>query len=127
MTRSLPEWRGPTPDAAIPPRVKARIFERDGGRCRQCTRQVGAGREPFAFDHVVALANGGEHAEGNLQLLCQTCHAVKTRADVAEKSAVYRKRAKHLSIKKAARPMPGSRASKWKRRMDGTLVERNSK
>lgn len=74
--RSVPEWIGKTPDTPIPQRVKLRIFERDGKRCQECTRPVGAGRLPFAFDHIRALVNGGEHRETNLQLLCEHCRPV---------------------------------------------------
>jgi len=98
--RSVPAWSSDNQDAAIPPRVKLRIYERDGGRCQQCARKVGAGAEPFAFDHIVALINGGKHAESNLQLLCQHCHKAKTGEDVAIKSKTAKVRAKHLGIHK---------------------------
>ena len=102
MSRSVPEWEGAHPDVDIPPRVKLRIFERCGGRCQRCTRKVG-GADKFAYDHIVALANGGAHAEGNLQVLCAECHAMKTARDVSEKAAVARVRAKHLGIRKPSR------------------------
>ena len=35
-----------------------------------------------------------------------------------------RVRAKHLGIKRSARPMPGSRASKWKQKLNGQVVLR---
>lgn len=97
--RTVPDWIGATPDTAIPPRVKVRIFERDGGRCQHCTRKVGPGFTPFAYDHVVALVNDGAHSEANIQLLCVECHANKTGRDVAEKSKVASVRAKHLGLK----------------------------
>jgi 5-methylcytosine-specific restriction protein A len=34
MTREVPEWIGATDDAAIPARVRVRVFERYEGRCR---------------------------------------------------------------------------------------------
>ena len=108
VARAVEEWRAKHADEAIPQRVKARIFLRDGGRCQSCTRRVGPGGEPYAFDHIVALVNGGEHREGNLQLLCRECHAGKTRADVAEKSRAYRKRVKNIGLPK--RPGPLSKA-----------------
>jgi 5-methylcytosine-specific restriction endonuclease McrA len=89
------QWIGKTDDSAIPPRVKDRVVTRCGGTCQEC-------RTPFServkpeFDHIVSLINGGAHAEVNLQPLCKPCHAAKTKVDVAEKSAVYRSRAKSL-------------------------------
>ena len=102
------EWKAKHADEAIPQRVKARIFLRDGGRCVACTRRVGPGGEPYAFDHATALINGGAHAEHNLQLLCRECHASKTRADVAVKSKTYDMRRKHIGVK-PDRPGPLSK------------------
>lgn len=98
MTRTVPEWRGATDDAPIPPRVRLRVFQKFDGNCASCTRTLFPGH--WACDHIIALANGGKHAESNLQPLCDVpCHAAKTGADVAEKSRVYRKAAKHAGIK----------------------------
>lgn len=55
-------------------------------------------------------------------------HKVKTKEDVAEKSRVYHKKAKNLGISlKKKSPMLGSRASGWKRKMDGTVVVRRER
>ncbi|MFJ6137401.1 HNH endonuclease [Kitasatospora sp. NPDC092286] len=32
-------------------------------------------------DHITPIAHGGEDVAGNVQLLCLSCHAAKTRAD----------------------------------------------
>lgn len=95
MTRKTDEWIGASDDQTIPPRVKVRVFDAHSGRCAICTLQI-TGRLRPAYDHATALVNGGENREANLQLLCVPCHAIKTRADVAEKAVVYRKRAKHI-------------------------------
>lgn len=95
--RSVPEWIGKTDDAAIPPRVRVRVFERHGGVCHLSGRRIGAG-EVWDCDHVIALANGGSHRESNLAPALRDKHQEKTKADVAEKSRVYRKRAKHLGV-----------------------------
>jgi 5-methylcytosine-specific restriction protein A len=123
MSRAVGEWIGRTDDEAIPPRVKVRIFERAGGKCAKCERPIAGSVRP-AYDHIVPLIAGGGNRESNLQLLCVSpCHAEKTRADVAEKSMVARKRMKHLGIRKPSR-FPGSRDSRWKKRMDGSVVRR---
>ena len=97
--RQVPEWQGKNDDSSIPPRVKVRVFERARGRCVLCTLEIRGKLRP-AYDHCVALINGGENREGNLQLLCVPCHAEKTGADVAEKSAVARKRTRAIGIKR---------------------------
>lgn len=123
--RSVPEWVGPSDDAAIPSRVKLRIFERCEGRCHISGRKIMPG-EPYDFDHIVALVNGGRHAEFNLAPALRDKHKEKTAADVAEKAMVYRKKAKHLGVRKPSRPMPGSRASGISKRFDGTVVRRGT-
>lgn len=115
MTRELPEWIGATPDTRIPPRVRLRVFYRDSGICQcGCERMIHAG-ERWQTDHRVALVNGGENRESNLRTLLVKHHAAKTAEDVAEKSRVYRKRAKHLGLRPAGRTIPG-------RKFDGTPI-----
>jgi 5-methylcytosine-specific restriction enzyme A len=119
MARSVPEWIATSDDSAIPVRVGLRIFERAAGRCTECTRKVGRGFERFAYDHIIALVNGGEHRESNLQVLCAGCHTDKTRADVAEKSKVARIRAKHIGAK-VKRPWHPT----LRKKMNGEVVPR---
>lgn len=124
MSRSVPEWIGKTSDTPIPPRVRLRIFEAHGGVCHLSGRRIQAG-EPWDCDHIVALVNGGEHRESNLAPALRDKHREKTAFDVAEKSIVRRKRMKSLGIApKKGRPMPGSKASSLKRKMNGEVVRR---
>lgn len=123
--RTLPEWIGKTADTAIPPRVKLRLIDGQGGKCASCVRNLGLAGEPIEFDHIIALINGGENREANLQALCPFCHRGKTAEDVAEKSTVARKRKKALGLTKTRFPLPGSRGSKWKRKIGGGVVRRD--
>ena len=95
MSRPVEQWQGKTDSSAIPPRVKDRIVIRSGGACQECGTPFSERMKP-EFDHIVSLINGGTNTEGNLQPLCRPCHGAKTKVDVAEKSAVYQKRAKSL-------------------------------
>ena len=124
MSRATDEWIGKTDDSAIPPRVRLRVFEAHGGVCHLSGRRIQAG-EPWDCDHVVALVNGGEHRESNLAPALRDKHREKTALDVREKSIVRRKRMKSIGIaQKKGRPMPGSKASKFKRKMNGEVVLR---
>src|SRR6185312_2077346 len=96
--RSVPEWIADHDDQSVPKRVRLRIFERHHGICHLSARLIRAG-EPWDLDHIVALANGGEHRESNLAPALREKHREKTRADVAEKATLARKRAKHIGIK----------------------------
>lgn len=122
--RSVPEWIGKTSDTPIPPRVRLRIFEAHGGVCHLSGRRIQAG-EPWDCDHIVALVNGGEHRETNLAPALRDKHREKTALDVAEKSIVRRKRMKSLGIvPKKGRPIPGSKLSGLKRKMNGEVERR---
>ena len=117
MARSVEEWIGKTDDSKIPGRVRLRVFDRHNGICHISGRKISAG-EAWQCDHIVALANGGEHRESNLAPALTEPHKDKTKSDVAEKSRVVRKRKKHLGIKKA-RTM-----TRW-RRFDGSIVTKD--
>jgi 5-methylcytosine-specific restriction protein A len=112
--RSLPEWVGKTDDDQIPDRVRLRVFERYRGVCHLSGRKILPG-ESWDCDHIVALANGGEHRERNLAPALKDKHRGKTADDMAEKALVYRKRKKHLGIKSKKRSIAG-------RKFDGTPI-----
>jgi 5-methylcytosine-specific restriction endonuclease McrA len=99
MSRTTDEWIGKTDDEPAPPRVRQRLFDTAQGQCQKCTRKLYPGQ--WSVDHVVALINGGENRERNLQILCTIpCHSDKTRADVKQKATTARKRARNIGIKK---------------------------
>lgn len=126
MTRSVPSWIGRTDNTPPPPRVKARIILRQGGICAcGCGQKLGVAAEPIEFDHEVALILGGPNDEDNLRALRKPCHRSKTALDVAQKATEARKRAKHLGLKDPRNPIPGSRGTKWKRKVSGEVVRRD--
>src|SRR5882762_9603691 len=118
--RSVPEWHGATDDAKIPDRVKLRVFLKHDGCCSCCGRKI-APSEAWQCDHVVALVNGGEHKESNLQPLLARHHTIKTRTDVRDKSRAYESRKRHYGLRKKSK-FACSRDSKWKKKIDGTVI-----
>jgi 5-methylcytosine-specific restriction enzyme A len=97
MTRSVPEWRGKTDDAKVPPRVRLRCFERAGGVCHISGRKIAAG-EKWELDHIKPLILGGKHAEFNLAPALVAPHREKSAGEVTLKSKIERMRQKHLGI-----------------------------
>lgn len=121
--RSVPEWIGATPDTAIPPRVKDRVLEAYGHKCAISGRPFSPSEKP-EFDHKLALKNGGENRESNIQPLIKFAHKKKTVEDMATKKKIARVRKKHLGIDSKKSTIAGSKDSKWKRTVDGRTVLR---
>lgn len=121
MPRSVAEWHGKTDDTPIPTRVKLRVYGRYKGRCAICGGKV----LPAEYDHIERLKDGGENRERNIQLLCRPCHAAKSAQEQTEGAKVDRIKAKHIGVsKRKGRPMAGTKASGWKRKIDGTVERR---
>lgn len=122
-SRTVEEWIGKTPDTKIPQRVRLRVFERFGGVCQLTNRKIQPG-DDWEIDHRIALANGGEHREGNLQPVLKQAHRRKTAQDVAQKAKDARVRAKHLGLHQSKTPLPGGRNHPLKRKVGGRTVRR---
>jgi 5-methylcytosine-specific restriction protein A len=124
MSRAVKEWIGATDNTKVPDHVRLRVFDRDKGVCKcGCTRKIRAG-DKWETDHVVAIINGGQNRETNLQTLLKSCHDTKSKRDVGTKSETYQMRARHLGLKRSSRPMPGGKNSPWKRKVGGGVVRR---
>ena len=52
--------------------VRLEVWQRDGGRCVDCSSQL-----KLEFDHIIPVAMGGSDTARNLQLLCETCNRRK--------------------------------------------------
>ncbi len=112
--RTVTEWIGKTSDTPVPTRVRVRTFERKEGRCHRCKRKIFIS-DKWTCEHLTALINGGENRESNLGVTCGWCLPAKNAEDVAEKSKVYRRKKKHIGIKKP-------RTIRAWRKFDGTPV-----
>ncbi|HMT13155.1 MAG TPA: HNH endonuclease [Aestuariivirga sp.] len=123
--RAVSEWIGNTPDAKIPNAVRLRVFERYGGFCAVSGRKI-MPADKWDCDHIIPLKDGGEHREGNLQPVLADFHHAKTAEENHTRGKVKRTRQKYLGIKrKSGPPMPGSKASRFKKRIDGTIEIRS--
>lgn len=98
MARKVKPWRGKTHDSAIPGDVRLRLWSKCKGHCEACTRKILAG-EKKAVDHITPLADGGEHDERNMQILCEGCHKLKTGKESTERAKVRNKAKSILGMK----------------------------
>ena len=101
------------------------LFLKRKGTCASCSQKVDTGKA-WDIDHVIPLALGGTNEPKNLQILCKPCHRSKTtKADIPAIAKTKRLKARHLGARSpSTRPIPGSRRSPWKRKMDGSVVRR---
>jgi hypothetical protein len=125
LGRSVPEWFGLSRDTQVPIRVRLRVWERFNRCCAICTRAIREG-DKWICDHVLAIINGGENREANLQPLCVWCAGEKFKRDLDLKSDVYAVIKSHYAPDERSRwpPIPGSKRSRYRKRMDGTVVRR---
>jgi hypothetical protein len=104
-------------------KVRLAAWDHAGGRCEVCTRKLFVG--DIFYDHIDPDGLTGAPVAANCQVLCRTCHAVKTRVDVANIARAKRREAAHLGIRSTAkRPLPGTKASGWRKRMSGQAEKR---
>lgn len=121
--RSLPEWIAKRDDQKVPDRVRQRVFDREGGICHLTGEKIDPVRDEWDLDHKVALILGGEHRETNLFPAKREPHRRKTAVEMKVKSKIARTRKKHLGI---AKPKSSLSHPRFKRCMDGTVVDRRT-
>lgn len=108
----------------FPAKVLYEAFKRANGECEGCGARLVVGK--FQYDHVIADALGGKPTLDNCQVLCTACHGLKTPSDTTKAAKVKRITRKLVAgIKpRSSRPIPGSKASGIRKRMNGTVERR---
>ena len=129
MPREKPEWIGKRPESMPSTAVQLRVLERQGGKCAcGCGIVVDFDRDDLDCDLIVPLQDGGENREGNLQMLLTKHHRVKTTAENIARGEARRHKAKALTTTRSRKPSSfrTNRNGPLKKRMDGTLVYRDT-
>ena len=104
---------------------RARLFLLHGGICHLCNGKIEAAVEAWDISHDIPLELGGDDDDENAKLAHRKCHRAHTaKVDMPAIAKAKRVEQKHLGIKKASRPMPGSRGSGWRKHMDGSVSRR---
>lgn len=114
--------------------VKREALERSGLRCEaigplyglpegvRCNANLGVG---FDFDHINLWANSRDSSLDNVAVVCRVCHKHKsTKHDTPLAAKTVAQQEKHLKIRTTRNPLPGSKRSAWRKKMDGSLVPR---
>lgn len=102
---------------------RAEIALRANGCCEVCGVRLKVGEGEA--DHILPVELGGESVIENGRWVCAPCHKGKTADDVRRIRKADRQRDKHTgAFPKSRRQLPGSKSSKWKRKLNGTIVPR---
>ena len=124
MARTVKEWVGKTDNSFPTKAVKLRILDRQDNKCALTGVEFRPG-DKIEFDHITPLWLGGENREKNLQAIAGEAHKRKTQTEATVRAKVNRQKSKHLGLsKKKSRPIPGSKASGCKRKINGDVVKR---
>ncbi len=119
---------GTTLRKPLTPTQRLKLFEAFQGRCVLCDRKIEVG-EPWIDEHLRALGLGGSNVAENRGPAHKACAVAKAHGkdgDLARIAKAKRVKMRHIGVKtRKGPPMPGSKASPWKRRMDGTLERRS--
>jgi 5-methylcytosine-specific restriction protein A len=103
-------------------KIKALAFQRANGRCEECGYRLTVGK--YHYDHRIPDGLTGSNDLGNCAVVCVSCHSSKTSRDVGQIAKAKRMQASHIGAKQSRNPLPGGRASKWKRKLSGQWVRR---
>lgn len=97
---------------------------RAGGHCQECGKQIRAGDGP-EYDHDKPAFYGGGNELANCRVLCRPCHSLKTRSynsvEMPKSRRLIRKGGGLRGKALKGRPMPGTRASGVRKRMNGDV------
>lgn len=92
--------------------------------CHMCSGLIDPVRDRWEADHIRRWAEGGDDSAENLMPICSSCAAEKNPADTKEIAHGKRMSDAHYGIKSTRSPMPGSRSSRWKKKMSGKVERR---
>ena len=109
---------------SISKKERAEIFNARNGKCHICGQKIHP-QEKWDIEHIIPLALGGEDGGDNLDLAHQSCHRDKTKTDVGRLAKAKRQAAYHNGKKLSKTPLPCGKSSKWKRKLNGSLVLRD--
>jgi 5-methylcytosine-specific restriction protein A len=109
---------------------RRRLFVLHGGLCHVCRLSVDPVKDRWDIEHVIPRAMFRDPREadtdGNMKPChYNPCHVQKTKADIGRISKAKRTQNKHEGMKRSKYPpMMGTKASGWKRKMDGSWERR---
>jgi len=104
---------------------RARIFLRNKGICHICGGKIRPAIEAWDVSHEIPIAAGGEDTDENRRAAHRKCHRKRTSyTDAPRIAKTKRQMMKNIGIKRTKKPMPFSKGSKFKKKLNGEIVLR---
>jgi len=103
---------------------RRKVFADNGGKCHICKQKIPEG-EPWDADHVIARWVKEDDSPEAHRPAHYECHKRKTKNDQKVIAKIKRIILKRTGGKRRrSRPMPGTKASGWRKRMNGDVERR---
>lgn len=100
------------------------VFDLAKGVCHLCNGEIKTG-DAWEVSHAVPLEMGGADEIQNMFPAHQKCHRRHTsEVDIPTIAKAKRREARHIGAHRSRRPMPGSKASGLRKRMNGQVERR---
>jgi hypothetical protein len=116
-------WTLPELRKQLSRKQRVAVFMKTDGRCYQCSQKLET--KGWDAEHPQALELLGPSDIDALLPICKPCHKIKTADDRKAIAKCNRVRDKHIgAMPKKGRPLPGTKASGFRKRMDGTVERR---
>lgn len=105
--------------------TKLAAWQRSKGICEcGCGVKIIAGDGP-EYDHKIEVALGGDNSIENCVVMRKRCHDAKTKKRRPELDKTRAGFEKRIGARKSrGKPLPGTKASGWKHKMDGSWERR---
>jgi 5-methylcytosine-specific restriction enzyme A len=115
----------PTPRKKITNKERAEIFLRAEGNCHLCGMTIRPGEDWDVSHPETGLWAGGSDDRAVLKPAHRKCHKRHTAGETTQRAKEARVQQKYIgAFQKTGRPMPGSKRSKFKRKVNGRTVLR---
>ena len=106
-------------------KVRKAAYDRAEGIC-ECGCGQPFGKERIEYDHILPDFLGGTNDLENCQAIRLSCHKAKTASDMRAISKTRRIRNKQRGLTATKPPFPGSKNSRFKKCLDGTVIDRRT-
>ncbi|GJE14943.1 HNH endonuclease [Methylobacterium longum] len=122
----VPEDVGTTQRRSLSGCRRLQAWERTAGTYVLCGQRIDGVRERWIVEHIRALELGGADDLENMGPAHEACAQEKTRDDHARTAEAKRRKIRHLGAAFPTRPLPGLRTCALKRKVNGTVVHRET-